>query len=139
MARFALDRDCHFVPESELVYTHLPQVDPANRTLAHYRKLRLPPSPLLNCSWRSASINSNTRNSSSVMSDSVIVSPMLFALRIEAYQRRVIVKILVGGFEFEGQVYRSLSAVAREVTGTKWNGFLFFNLASIEEASNGKK
>jgi hypothetical protein len=73
------------------------------------------------------------------MSDSVIVSPMLFALRIEAYQRRVIVKILVGGFEFEGQVYRSLSAVAREVTGTKWNGFLFFNLASIEEASNGKK
>jgi hypothetical protein len=53
--------------------------------------------------------------------------------------RRVIVKILVGGFEFEGQVYRSLSAIAREVTGTKWNGFLFFNLAPTEEASNGKK
>jgi len=52
--------------------------------------------------------------------------------------RRVIVKILVGGFEFDGQIYRSLSAIAREVTGTKWNGFLFFNLTPTEEASNGK-
>jgi hypothetical protein len=51
--------------------------------------------------------------------------------------RRVIVKILVDGFEFNGQSYRSLSAIAREVTGTKWNGFVFFNLAG--EAPNGKK
>ncbi len=42
--------------------------------------------------------------------------------------RRVIVKVLVNGFEFDGQIYRSLSAIASEVTGTKWNGFLFFNL-----------
>ncbi len=53
--------------------------------------------------------------------------------------RRIIVKVLVGGFEFEGQIYRSLSAIAGEVTGTKWNGFAFFNLAPTEEASNGKK
>jgi len=51
--------------------------------------------------------------------------------------RRVIVKILVDGFEFNGQNYRSLSAIAREVTGTKWNGFVFFNL--VAEASHGKK
>ena len=53
--------------------------------------------------------------------------------------RRVIVKILVDGFEFESRVYRSLSAIAREVTGTKWNGFLFFNCAAAKEATNGKK
>ena len=53
--------------------------------------------------------------------------------------RRIIVKVLVGGFEFEGQIYRSLSAIAGEVTGTKWNGFAFFNLAPTEEAFNGKK
>jgi len=53
--------------------------------------------------------------------------------------RRIIVKILVNGFEFEGQVYRSLSAIAREVTGTKWNGFLFFNLSPTQEAADGKK
>jgi hypothetical protein len=53
--------------------------------------------------------------------------------------RRVIVKVLVDGFEFEGQIYRSLSAIAREVTGTKWNGFLFFNLAGAEEAFSATK
>jgi len=30
------------------------------------------------------------------------------------------------GFEFEGKTYRSLSAVAREITGTRWNGKIFF-------------
>jgi len=33
--------------------------------------------------------------------------------------RRVIVKVLANGFEFDGQIYRSLSAIAGEVTGTK--------------------
>ena len=53
--------------------------------------------------------------------------------------RRVIAKVLDGGFEFDGEIYRSLSAIAHEVTGTKWNGFLFFNLTSTEENSNGKE
>ena len=38
------------------------------------------------------------------------------------------VKVLKEGFEYDGQVYRSLSAIAREVTGTNWNGLLFFGL-----------
>ena len=53
--------------------------------------------------------------------------------------RRVIVKVLVNGFEFEGEIYRSLSAIASEVAGTKWNGFLFFNLTSTEENPDGKE
>jgi len=53
--------------------------------------------------------------------------------------RRVIAKVLDGGFEFDGEIYRSLSAIAHEVTGTKWNGFLFFNLTATEETSNGKE
>ena len=32
------------------------------------------------------------------------------------------------GFEYAGVTYRSLSAVARAVTGTNWNGYLFFGL-----------
>jgi hypothetical protein len=44
--------------------------------------------------------------------------------------REIIVRVLADGFEFEQRVYRSLSAIAREITGTKWNGFLFFNLAA---------
>ena len=51
--------------------------------------------------------------------------------------RRVIVKVLVEGFEYDGEIYRSLSAIAQEATGTKWNGFLFFNLNATEENHNG--
>jgi hypothetical protein len=42
--------------------------------------------------------------------------------------RTVVVTILPNGFEYEGQVYRSLSAVAKAVTGTHWNGYHFFDL-----------
>ena len=36
------------------------------------------------------------------------------------------VKILADGFEHQGQVYPSLSAVAKAITGSHCNGFLFF-------------
>jgi hypothetical protein len=38
------------------------------------------------------------------------------------------VRVLESGFEFEGEVYRSLSAVAKKITGTHTNGYLFFKL-----------
>jgi hypothetical protein len=38
------------------------------------------------------------------------------------------VKVLADGFEYDGQRYESLSAVARKVTRTRWNGLLFFGL-----------
>jgi hypothetical protein len=31
-------------------------------------------------------------------------------------------------FEYEGRPYRSLSAVARQIAGTRWNGWAFFGL-----------
>ena len=36
--------------------------------------------------------------------------------------------MLQQGFAYHGQVYPSLSAVARAVTGSHCNGFLFFKL-----------
>ena len=36
--------------------------------------------------------------------------------------------VLPRGFEYEGEVYTSLSAVAKVVTGTHWNGYHFFGL-----------
>lgn len=41
---------------------------------------------------------------------------------------RVIVR--ENGFEFENKRFRSLSAVARHITGTQWNGNRFFGIAS---------
>jgi len=42
--------------------------------------------------------------------------------------RDIVVRVLEGGFEYQSRHYRSLSAIAREVTGTQWNGLLFFGL-----------
>ena len=42
--------------------------------------------------------------------------------------RTLLVKVLPMGFEYEGQTYRSLSAIASQVTGTRWNGLSFFGL-----------
>jgi hypothetical protein len=39
-----------------------------------------------------------------------------------------LVTALEKGFEYQGQKFKSLSAVAREITGTQWNGPLFFGL-----------
>jgi hypothetical protein len=39
-----------------------------------------------------------------------------------------LVRVLERGFEYQAQHYRSLSAVARQITGTRWNGLLFFGL-----------
>ena len=40
------------------------------------------------------------------------------------------------GFEWNGQVYKSLSAIAKAITGTNWNGFAFFG---IKRAPLGNK
>ncbi len=42
--------------------------------------------------------------------------------------RVYLVNILPNGFEYDGEVYRSLSAVAHTITGSHWNGMLFFGL-----------
>jgi Protein of unknown function (DUF2924) len=44
------------------------------------------------------------------------------------------VAVLADGFAYRGQRYRSLSEIARRITGTRWNGPAFFGLRQ----SNGK-
>jgi hypothetical protein len=43
-------------------------------------------------------------------------------------QRTVTVRVTENGFEYDGRTYLSLSAIAYFVTGTRWNGFLFFGI-----------
>ena len=42
--------------------------------------------------------------------------------------KKIKVTVLDDGFRYGDQTYRSLSAIAKEVTGTSWNGLLFFRL-----------
>ncbi len=43
------------------------------------------------------------------------------------------VTVLDRGFEYEGRRYSSLSAIASEIAGTRWNGFSFLKVASPEQ------
>ena len=36
--------------------------------------------------------------------------------------------VLENGFSYDGERYKSLSAIAYKITGTKWNGKRFFGL-----------
>ena len=38
------------------------------------------------------------------------------------------VTVTKDGFDWEGRRYKSLSAIARAITGTRWNGYRFFGL-----------
>ena len=46
-----------------------------------------------------------------------------------------ITTVLHDGFEYQGRPYKSLSAIARTITGTRWNGWLFFGLRSQKGAA----
>jgi Protein of unknown function (DUF2924) len=50
-------------------------------------------------------------------------------------QRRILVEVLEEGFRYENRHYASLSAIASEITGTRWNGLAFFGLKG--ETSRG--
>lgn len=56
--------------------------------------------------------------------------PMPGAVITRQYKGRTIrVTVLYEGFEHDGEVYASLSAIAKAVTGSHWNGNLFFGIA----------
>jgi hypothetical protein len=39
-----------------------------------------------------------------------------------------VVTVLAEGYAWQGRPYQSLSAIARAITGTRWNGWAFFGL-----------
>lgn len=62
--------------------------------------------------------------------------PMPGAVLTREYKGGAIsVTVLDEGFDYEGEVYRSLTAIAKTVTGQHWNGFHFFGLP---KRGNGK-
>ncbi|MBN8485099.1 MAG: DUF2924 domain-containing protein [Sphingomonadales bacterium] len=45
------------------------------------------------------------------------------------------VTVTQDGFEWQGRPYQSLSAIARAVTGSRWNGWIFFGLKDHRRAA----
>jgi hypothetical protein len=64
--------------------------------------------------------------------------PMPGGVIVKQYKGRThVVQVLDDGrFAYDDRRYTSLSAIAQEITGTKWNGLLFFGLT---EKKNGRR
>jgi hypothetical protein len=64
--------------------------------------------------------------------------PMPGGLIVKQFKgETIVVKVLDDGrFEYGDQKYKSLSAIAQDITGTKWNGLLFFGLT---EKKHGRR
>ena len=46
-----------------------------------------------------------------------------------------VVTITQGGYEHEGVLYKSISKIATHITGTTWNGWVFFGLKTFKSKS----
>ena len=56
-------------------------------------------------------------------------SPIVGTKITKKYNDKILeVMVVNDGFSYEGSVYKSLSAIATQITGTKWNGLKFFNV-----------
>lgn len=56
------------------------------------------------------------------------------------YKDRLInATVLQEGFECEGRRYKSLSAIATQKTGTRWNGLVFFGLHRTRGVGHGNR
>lgn len=42
------------------------------------------------------------------------------------------VTVLNDGYEWQGRPYKSLSAIARAIAGSRWNGWIFFGLKNMK-------
>jgi hypothetical protein len=61
--------------------------------------------------------------------------PPAGAILARKYKDRTLqVKVLTKGFEYDGTIFRSISAVAKAITGSHCNGYRFFRLLPKEKA-----
>ena len=75
------------------------------------------------------SVSGGTTKSTPVATDPRLPKPGTAITR--AYKGKTLqVRVMHDGFEWDGRRFRSLSAVAKAVTGSHCNGFRFFNLGA---------
>ncbi|HZK89403.1 MAG TPA: DUF2924 domain-containing protein [Stellaceae bacterium] len=89
-------------------------------------------SPTIRRMLRSRSAGSDHRGGPAV-SPAVILKPGTKLVR-EWHGRAHTVSVLDEGFEYQGKHYRSLTRVARHITGVHWSGPLFFGISKRRRA-----
>lgn len=94
-------------------------------------RMRRPPQP------PPPSPASRTQTTSVAFGDSA-GPPMPGTILTRRYKGRLIqVVVRDDGFEYEGELYGSLSAVAKAVTGSHWSGNLFFKIPGVAGGKRG--
>ena len=75
--------------------------------------------------WANRSTAARSRYAGSVSNDRPIAGTWL----VREYQGiEYCVTVRDDGYEYQGRPYRSLSAIARVITVTQWNGWVFFGV-----------
>ena len=83
-----------------------------------------------NVDRRSKGLTLDHTTTTQIVSDHDSRLPMPGSVLVKKHKgRTIIVNVLSAGFECGGKGFSSLTAIANEITGTKWNGFAFFGLA----------
>jgi hypothetical protein len=69
--------------------------------------------------------------------DAAIAWPIAINTISDATQltAETVATVLADGYSWEGRPYKSLSAIARAITGTRWNGWTFFGIPNRRGAA----
>ncbi|WP_086466116.1 DUF2924 domain-containing protein [Oceanibaculum nanhaiense] len=73
-------------------------------------------------------LEGGNRKKSRVRADTIPIAGTRLIREWQGVEHAVTVK--ADGFEWQGRPYKSLSAIARAITGTRWNGWVFFGLSN---------
>ena len=75
---------------------------------------------------RLSKIKTGTRRSNALLPGTTLLR------EFDGEEHKVVV-LADGRYEFDGQIYKSLSGIARLITGTSWSGPLFFGVKGVNE------
>ena len=78
--------------------------------------------------------NKSTNTNKTINTKDNIKSVIAIGSTITTYRgnQKYIVKVLPNNkFSYNDKIYKSLTAIATDITGTKWNGYTFFKLKRV--------
>ena len=71
-------------------------------------------------------LDGGDRNKSRIRADTMPIAGTRLIREWQGTEQTV--TVTADGFEWQGRPYRSLSAIANAITGSRWNGWVFFGL-----------